>query len=42
MLLARLMRSSVEIDLDALKKESALVLEPPSIAVTVETHEDNP
>ncbi len=30
------------IDLDSLKKESTLVLEPPSIAVTVETHEDNP
>ena len=30
------------IDLDALKKESTLVLEPPSIVVTVETHEDNP
>ncbi len=30
------------IDLDALKKESTLVLQPPSIAVTVETHEANP
>ena len=30
------------IDFDSLKKESTLVLEPPSIAVTVETHEDNP
>ena len=30
------------IDLDALKEEATLVLEPPSIAVTVETHEDNP
>ena len=28
------------IDLDALKKESTLALEPPSIVVTVETHED--
>ena len=30
------------IDLDALKKESTLVLQPPSIVVTVETHQDNP
>ena len=30
------------IDLDVLKKDSTLVLEPPSIEVTVETHEDNP
>ena len=30
------------IDLDALKKESTLVLQPPSIAVTIETLEDNP
>ena len=30
------------IDLDVLKKESTLVLEPPSIEVTVETHEANP
>jgi hypothetical protein len=32
----------LDIDLDALKEEATLVLEPPSIAVTVETHEDNP
>ena len=30
------------VDLDALKKASTLVLEPPSIAVTVEAHEDTP
>ena len=30
------------IDLDGLKKESTLVLQPPSIEVTVDTHEDNP
>ena len=30
------------IDLDDLKKEFTLVLDPPSIAVTVETREDNP
>ncbi len=30
------------IDLDSLKMESALVFQSPSIAMTVETHEDNP
>ena len=30
------------IDLDVLKKESTIVLQPPSISVSAETHEDNP